>query len=182
MRELARTLLESVVNEVMNAKAAMPCEDGADARDGHRGRGLPPRRRHRPTHAQAESRRLLPRGHNRALLARRPGGGCGVAGKWCLGEEDGENRPKMGMEVLSKDRVGAMCRSLDAEVGELASRDLGGIEVPTLLLDAAYVKCGRGGPRAAHGRRHRHRRRVRLRAPHVRRRAPHLFRVHAQAG
>lgn len=104
-----------------------------------------PRRRHRPTHAQAESRRLLPRGHNRALLARRPGGGCGVAGEWCLGEEDGENRPKMGMEVLSKDRVGAMCRSLDAEVGKLASRDLGGIEVPTLLLDAAYVKCGREG-------------------------------------
>ena len=36
MRGLARTLLESMANEMMDAQADMPCEDGADARDGYR--------------------------------------------------------------------------------------------------------------------------------------------------
>ena len=40
MRELARTLLESMVNELMDAQADMLCEDGANARDGYRERGL----------------------------------------------------------------------------------------------------------------------------------------------
>ena len=38
-----------------------------------------------------------------------------------------------------------MCRSLDAEAGELATRCLGGIEVPHPFLDATYVKCRREG-------------------------------------
>ena len=44
----------------------------------------------------------------------------------------------MGIERLSKGQVSAMCRSLDAEVGELASRGLSGIGVPYLFLDAKY--------------------------------------------
>ena len=40
MRELARTLLESMVNEVMDAQADMLCEDGANSRNGYRERGL----------------------------------------------------------------------------------------------------------------------------------------------
>lgn len=52
---------------------------------------------------------------------------------------------KMGIERLSRDRVGAMCRLLDAEVGELASRGPGGIEAPYLLLDATYLKRGKDG-------------------------------------
>ena len=52
---------------------------------------------------------------------------------------------KMGIERLSKYQVSAMCRSLDAEVGKVASRDLGEIEGPHLLLDATYVKCRRDG-------------------------------------
>lgn len=40
MRELARTLLESMVSEVMDAQADMPCGDGADARNEYRERGL----------------------------------------------------------------------------------------------------------------------------------------------
>lgn len=39
MREPARTPLESMVNEVTDARADMPCEDGANARDGYRERG-----------------------------------------------------------------------------------------------------------------------------------------------
>ena len=53
--------------------------------------------------------------------------------------------PKMGIERLSKDQVSAMCRSLDAEVGELAARGLAGVEVPHLFRDATYVKCRRDG-------------------------------------
>lgn len=40
MRELARTLLEPMANEVMDAQADMPCGDGANARNGYRERGL----------------------------------------------------------------------------------------------------------------------------------------------
>lgn len=40
MRELARTLLESMVSEVMDAQADMLRGDGADARNGYRERGL----------------------------------------------------------------------------------------------------------------------------------------------
>ena len=39
MREPARTLLESMVNEAMDAQADMPCGDGANARNGYRERG-----------------------------------------------------------------------------------------------------------------------------------------------
>lgn len=40
MRELARTLLETMVDEIMDAQADMACEDGATARNGYRERGL----------------------------------------------------------------------------------------------------------------------------------------------
>lgn len=40
MRKLAHTLLETMVNEIMDAQADMACEDGATARNGYRERGL----------------------------------------------------------------------------------------------------------------------------------------------
>lgn len=52
---------------------------------------------------------------------------------------------KMGIERLSKDQVSAMCRSRDAEVEELASRDLGEVGFPYLFPDVTYVKCRRDG-------------------------------------
>lgn len=57
MREPARTLLESMVNEVMDAQSDMLCG----------------RWRHHPAHTQAEGRHLPPGGRNRALPARRRG-------------------------------------------------------------------------------------------------------------
>lgn len=47
---------------------------------------------------------------------------------------------KMGIERLSKDQVGTMFMSPDAEVAELASRDPGEVGVPYLFLDATYVE------------------------------------------
>lgn len=46
---------------------------------------------------------------------------------------------------MSKDRVGAIAKNLDADVAELLGRDLGESRTPYLRLDAAYAKCRRGG-------------------------------------
>lgn len=149
MREPARTLLESMVNEVMDAQADMPCGNGANARNGYRERGLAtPVGDITPRMPKLRAGAYFPEGiierysrANRAVAA-------AVAESWANGVSTRKMERiarKMGMERLSRDRVSAMSGSLDAEVGELASRDLGGIEVPCLLLDAAYVKCGRDG-------------------------------------
>lgn len=53
MRGLARTLLETMVNEIRDARADMACGDGATARNGYRERAWRPRWRHRPAHTQA---------------------------------------------------------------------------------------------------------------------------------
>lgn len=42
----------------------------------------------------------------------------------------------MGVERLSKDQVGAICVSLDAEVDELRTRPQGELLMPYLWLDA----------------------------------------------
>ena len=149
MRELARTLLESMVNEVMDAQADMLCEDGANARNGYRERGLAtpvgdivlriPKLRAGTYFPEGIIERYSRA--DRAVAA-------AVAESWANGVSTRKMERiarKMGIERLSKDQVSAMCRSLDAEVGELASRDLGGIEVPYLFLDATYVKCRRDG-------------------------------------
>lgn len=100
MRELARTLLENMVNEIMDAQADMACEDGATARNGYRERGLTaPRRRHRAAHPQAVRGDVLPGGPDREVLARGPrrrGGRRGVVGQRRLDEENGVRRPEDG--------------------------------------------------------------------------------------
>lgn len=149
MRELARTLLESMANEVMDAQADMPCGDGANARNEYRERGLAtpvgditlriPKLRAGAYFPEGVIERCSRA--DRAVAA-------AVAGSWANGVSTRKMERiarKMGMGRLSRDRVGAMRGSLDAAVGEPASRDLGGIEVPCILLDAAYVKCGRDG-------------------------------------
>ena len=136
MREPARTLLESMVNEVMDAQADMLCGDGANARNGYRERGpatpvgvitlrIP----------ELRAGTYLPEG----MIERYPrtdrAAAAAVAESWANGVSTRRMERiarKMGMERLSRDRAGAMCRSLDAEVGEPASRDPGGIEVPAV--------------------------------------------------
>lgn len=149
MREPARTLLETMVNDVMDAQADMLREDGANARNGYRGRGLAtPVGDITPRMPKLRAGAYFPEGmierHSRADRAV----AAAVAESWANGVSTRKMERiarKMGMERLSRDRVGAMCRSLDAEVGELASRGLGGIEAPYLLLDATCLKRGRGG-------------------------------------
>lgn len=149
MRGLARTLLESMANEVMDAQADMPCEDGADARDGYRERGLAaPVGDIAPRIPELRAGTYFPEGviercprADRAVAA-------AVAEPWANGASTGKMERiarKMGIGGLSRDRVGAMCGSLDAEAGEPASRDPGGIEAPHPFPDATYVKRGRDG-------------------------------------
>lgn len=149
MRELARTLLESMVNEVMDAQADMICEDGSNARNGYRERGLTtpvgditlriPKLRAGTYFPEGIIERYSRA--DRAVAA-------AVAESWASGVSTRKMERiarKMGIERPSKDQVSAMCRSLDAEVGGLSSRDLGALEVPYLFLDATYVKCRREG-------------------------------------
>lgn len=149
MRELARTLLETMVNEVMDAQADMLCEDGANARNGYRERGLAtpvgdivlriPKLRAGTYFPEGLIERYSRA--DRAVAA-------AVAESWANGVSTRKMERiarKMGIERLSKDQVSAMCRSLDAEVAELASRDLGEVGFPYLFLDATYVKCRRDG-------------------------------------
>ena len=64
-----------------------------------------------------------------------------VAESWA----NGVSTRKMGIEGLSKDQASAMCRSMDAGVAELTSRDLGEVGFPYLFMNATYVKCRRDG-------------------------------------
>ena len=145
MRELARTLLETMVNEIMDAQADMACEDGAAARNGYRERGLAT-----PVGdivlriPKLRAGTYFPEG----LIERYSCADRAVAESWANGVSTRKMEliaRKMGIERLSKDQVSAVCRSLDAEVAELSSRDLGEIGFPYLFLDATYVKCRRGG-------------------------------------
>ena len=149
MRELARTLLETMVNEIMDAQADMACEDGATARNGYRERGLAtpvgdivlriPKLRAGTYFPEGLIERYSRA--DRAVAA-------AVAESWANGVSTRKIERiarKMGIERLSKDQVSAMCRSLDAGVAELASRDLGEVGFPYLFLDATYVKCRRDG-------------------------------------
>ena len=126
----------------------MACEDGATARNGYRERGLAtpvgdivlriPKLRagtHFPEGLIERRSRA-----DRAVAA-------AVAESWTNGISTRKMERiarKMGIGRLSKDQVSAMCRSLDAGVAELFSRDLGEVGFPHLFLDATYVKR-RGG-------------------------------------
>ena len=135
MRELARTLPGSMVNEIMDAQADMACEDGATARNGYRERGLTT-----PVGdivlriPKLRAGTYFPEG----LIERYSRADRAVAESWANGASTRKMERvarKMGIERLSKDQVGAMCRSLDAGVAELASRDPGEVGFPLLMCN-----------------------------------------------
>ncbi|MFC2648000.1 MAG: transposase [Coriobacteriaceae bacterium] len=78
LQELARVLLETMVNTIMNAQTDAPYEAKADVRDGYRERGL-------VTAVGTNAMRIpklcvgtyFPEGDHRALLPRGPGGSGG---------------------------------------------------------------------------------------------------------
>ncbi len=131
----------------MDAQADMAREDGATARNGYRERGLATPWRHRAAHPPAARGDTFPEGPDREVPAhgpRRRGGRRGVVGRRRLDEEDGADRPGVGIERLSKDRASTMRRSMDAGAAQLVSRDLGEVGFPYIIL-ATHVKCRRDG-------------------------------------
>lgn len=147
LRELARVLLETMVNAVMDAQADALCEDGANVRNGYRERGL-------VTSVGTIAMRIpklragtyFPDG----MIERYSRVDRAVAAAVAEMYENGVSTrkvqrvaEKMGIERLSADRVSAICRSLDDEVSALRSRTFADLEFPYLFLDATYVKCRR---------------------------------------
>ena len=147
LRELARVLLETMADAVMDAQADALCEDGANARNGYRERGLVtavgPITMRIP---KLRAGTYFPEGIierysrvDRAVAA-------AVAEMYQNGVSTRKVQKvagKLGIERLSADQVSAICRSLDEEVSALAERAFEGLEFPYLFLDATYVKCRR---------------------------------------
>lgn len=138
MQELLRRLAEQVVNAVMDAEADQLRGGGANSRNGCRERGLAtcagtltpriPKLRTGsffPGDAIERHRRV-----GRALVA--------AAAETCAtGASTRKVRrvaEKMGVSRLSKDQVGAIASSLDADVEELCGRPLGCSSAPCVRL------------------------------------------------
>ena len=149
LQELVRTLAEVLVNQIMDAEAGRLCEGGADSRNGYRERRLVtcvgeitmriPKLRTGsffPEDIVERYQRV-----DRAVVA-------AVAEMYATGTSTRKVQKvaeKMGIAGMSKDRVSAIASSLDSEVEELLSRDLSGLDLPYLWLDATYIKCRRDG-------------------------------------
>ncbi len=147
MRELIRSLAESIVNEVMSAGADQLCEATGNSRNGYRERKLAtcvgtlalrvPKLRTGsffPDDVIGRYQRV-----DRAIVA-------AVAEMHAAGTSTRKVQRAaraMGIERLSKDQVSAICEHLDSEVEELVARPLGELRTPYLRIDATYVKCRR---------------------------------------
>lgn len=147
-RELLRQLAESVASETVGAEADQMCGEG-NGRNGHGGRrpltcvgtptpGVP---KLRQGSSFPEDVLTLHQRVGRALVA-------AVAETCAAGTSTRKVQRvarKMGIDRLSKDQVSAIARDLDADVEELLSRELSGVRVPYLRLDATYARRGREG-------------------------------------
>ena len=138
MQELLRRLAEQVVNAVMDAEADQLRGGGANSRNGCRERALAtcagtltpriPKLRTGsffPGDVIERCQRV-----DRALVA-------AVAETCATGASTRKVRrvaEKMGVSRLSKDQVGAIAPSLDADAGELCGRPLGCSPVPCVRL------------------------------------------------
>ena len=147
--ELARVLLETMADAVMDAQADALCEDGANARNGYRERGL--------ATAVGDITMRIPKlragtHFPEGMIERHGRADRAVAAAVAEMYQNGVSTRKvqgvaerMGISRLSADRVSAMCGSLDEEVSALAERAFEGLEFPYLFLDATYAKCRRDG-------------------------------------
>lgn len=129
----------------MYAQTDMACEGGATARNGYRERGLASLFGdivQRIPKLRAET--YFPEG----LIERCSRADRAVAESRASGVSTRKMERiarKIGIERLSKDQFSATCRTLDAGVAELVSRDLEEVGFPSLFLDATHVNCRRDG-------------------------------------
>lgn len=143
LRELGRTLVETLVNEIMAAQADMACEDG-NTRNGYRERKL--------TTSVGEITMKIPKLRmgsyfpeemikrysrtDRAVVA-------AVAEMYATGISTRKVEKvarRLGVERMSASQVLRMCKALDAEVCNLQKRRFKDLDFFYLWLDATYLK------------------------------------------
>ena len=154
MRELARTPLESMINELMDAQTDMLCEDGAIDRNGYRERGLAtPVGDITLRIPKLRAGTYFPEGIierysrvDRAVIA-------AVSEMVTDGASAGKVKrvaQAMGIDRMSASQVSRMCSSLDEPVADLRKRGLSDVTHSYIWLDATYIKCrGAGRVRSA---------------------------------
>jgi transposase-like protein len=146
--ELARTLAESIVNEVMDAEADLECEDG-NQRNGYRERSLLtsvgtltlriPKLR-RGSYFPEDMVDRYSRTDRAIVAAVSEMVTCGVSTRKV------ERVAKtLGVDRLGKDAVSRMCATLDETVDDLQGRTFHSLRFPYLWLDATYIKAREGG-------------------------------------
>ena len=145
---LTRALLESALNAIMDEQADMACEGGASSRNGYRERGL-------VTVAGKITLRIpklrcgtcFPEGMPERCSRADKAVAAAVAEMYANGVSTRKVEriaQRMGIDRLSSSQVSRICKRLDAEAAALRAREFD-MAMPCLFLDAAYVKCRRGG-------------------------------------
>ena len=144
LRELRRTLVETLVNEIMAAQADMACEDG-NSRNGYRTRKL--------TTSVGEIAMRIPKLRigtyffeemikrysrtDRAVVA-------AVSEMYATGVSTRKVEKvarRLGVKRMSASQLSRMCKALDAEVCDLQKRRFKDLDFFYLWLDATYLKC-----------------------------------------
>ena len=148
LRELGRTLVETLVNEIMAAQADMLCDDG-NSRNGYRERRL--------ATSVGEITMKIPKLRmgsyfpddvierycrtDRAVVA-------AVAEMYATGVSTRKIEKvaaKLGVNKMSASQVSRICEALDEEVADLQHQTFEEVEFPYLWIDATYIKARNDG-------------------------------------
>lgn len=148
MAELIRVMAESLVNEIMDARAD-EAREGGNRRNGYRERKLATGvgainlRIPKPRAGSYFPEGLIERYSrvDRAVIA-------AVSEMVASGASAGKVRrvaQAMGIDRMSASRVSRMCSSLDESVADLRKRGLSDVTCPYIRLDATHIKRGGAG-------------------------------------
>ena len=148
IRELIRVMAESLINEIMDAQADDACADG-NQRNGYRERSL-------VTSVGTVNLRIPKLRHGSYfpddLLVRYSRVDRAVVAAVSEMVANGVSTRKvervaqaMGVDRMSPSQVSRVCKSLDATVADLQTRDLSDASFPYVWLDATYIKCRDNG-------------------------------------
>ena len=145
MRELIRTMTESLVNEIMDVQADMMCEDQGNTRNGYRERTL-------VTSVGAITMRIpkvrFGSYFPEDLIERYSRSDQAVIGAVSEMVANGVSTRKvervakrMGISRMSASQVSRICSSLDEVVSDLQQRLFEDVTFPYLFLNATYIKA-----------------------------------------
>lgn len=144
LRELGRTLVETLVNEIMGAQADMLCDEG-NSRNGYRERKL--------TTSVGQITMKIPKLRmgtyfpddmvnrysrtDRAVVA-------AISEMYATGVSTRKIEKvaaKLGVDKMSASQVSRICAVLDEEVAALQNQTFEELEFPYLWIDATYIKA-----------------------------------------